>query len=96
MRERNIFCPTEEYARTADKQTMARAIQGRWSQGMVLLPEQAGWLGDLEHELLRFPAGKHDDQVDALALIGLHLEHVVAPPKVPVHTIQAPRESIQW
>lgn len=82
MRERNVFVPTEEYARTADKATMARAIQGRWSQGMVMLPEQAPWLADLEHEMLRFPAGRHDDQVDALALVGLHLDKVVAPPRV--------------
>jgi len=82
MRERNIMCPTEDYARTSDKAATARGIQGRWSQGMVMLPEQAPWLADLEGELLRFPAGRHDDQVDALALVGLHLDKVVAPPVV--------------
>jgi predicted phage terminase large subunit-like protein len=96
MRERNVFVPTEEYARTADKPTMARAIQGRWSQGMVMLPEQAPWLADLEAELLRFPAGRHDDQVDALALIGMHLEHVVAPPKQSFQTYQAQPERVTW
>ena len=92
MRERNIHCPTEQYTRTTDKAAVARGIQGRWSQGMVMLPEQAPWLADLEHELLRFPAGKHDDQVDALALIGLHLDKVVAPPKVALRQVIAP----QW
>lgn len=96
MRERNIFVPCEEYARTADKATMARAIQGRWSQGMVMLPEQAPWLADLEHEMLRFPAGRHDDQVDALALIGLHLEHVVAPPVVSMSMQALQPEAMQW
>lgn len=82
MRERNTFCPDEQYARSKDKQETAQAIQGRWSQGMVMLPEQAPWLADLERELLRFPVG-HDDRVDALALFGLHLDKVVAPPTVP-------------
>ena len=80
MQERNIFCPDEQYARSKDKQETAKAIQGRWSQGMVMLPEQAPWLADLERELLRFPAG-HDDRVDTLALFGLHLDKVIAPPK---------------
>jgi predicted phage terminase large subunit-like protein len=81
MRERNVFCPVETYARTHDKTVVARAIQGRFSQGMVMLPEEAPWLAGLENQLLRFPAGGHDDMVDALAMIGLHLEHVVAPPR---------------
>jgi len=92
MRERNVFVPTEEYARTADKATMARAIQGRWSQGMVMLPEQAPWLADLEAEMLRFPAGRHDDQVDALALIGLHLDKVIAPPKQSFGMVRSPED----
>lgn len=96
MRERNIFVPVETYARTADKQVMARAIQGRWSQGMVLLPEQAGWLADLEGELLRFPAGRNDDQVDALALVGMHLEHVVAPPRISVAMRQTSADRMAW
>jgi phage terminase large subunit-like protein len=35
-----------------------------------LYPSRAPWLADLRSELLSFPAGKHDDQVDALGLIG--------------------------
>ena len=96
MRERNVFAANEEYARTQDKATMARAIQGRWSQGMVMLPEQAPWLADLEAELLRFPAGRHDDQVDALALIGLHLDKVVAPPRQAFGMIKASGDDRLW
>jgi predicted phage terminase large subunit-like protein len=33
----------------------------------VLLPEDAPWLDELRCELLAFPNGKHDDQVDALS-----------------------------
>ena len=38
---------------------------------MVYFPKDAIWTGPLVAELLRFPNGVHDDQVDALAWIGL-------------------------
>ena len=96
MRERNVFLPVETYARTADKAMVARAIQGRWSQGMVLLPEKASWLAAFESELLRFPAGAHDDMVDAVAMVGLHLDKVVAPPKMTFGMIQAGGDDRLW
>jgi hypothetical protein len=34
------------------------------------------WEGDLLSELLSFPAGRHDDQVDALGLIGQMLDDI--------------------
>ena len=54
-----------------DKEARARAIQGRMQQGMVYFPKDPIWVGPLIAELLRFPNGVHDDQVDALAWIGL-------------------------
>lgn len=54
-----------------DKEARARAIQGRMQQGMVFLPRDAVFTGPLAAELLRFPNGVHDDQVDALAWLGL-------------------------
>jgi len=54
-----------------DKEARARAIQGRMQQGMVYLPREEQFTGPLVAELLRFPNGIHDDQVDALAWIGL-------------------------
>jgi predicted phage terminase large subunit-like protein len=54
-----------------DKEARARAIQGRMQQGMVYFPKDAVWTGPMVAELLRFPNGTHDDQVDALAWIGL-------------------------
>lgn len=35
--------------------------------GKVFIPRDATWRGDFEKELLTFPNGKHDDQVDALS-----------------------------
>ena len=36
--------------------------------------EDAGWRETLEHELLTFPAGRNDDVVDALGLVGQLLD----------------------
>jgi predicted phage terminase large subunit-like protein len=40
----------------------------------LYVPANAPWLADLRSELLAFPAGKHDDCVDALGLIGQLLD----------------------
>lgn len=38
----------------------------KFEGGRVLLPTKAPWLTEFEAELLAFPGGRHDDQVDAL------------------------------
>jgi predicted phage terminase large subunit-like protein len=35
--------------------------------GHVLLPKEADWLDTFLHELLAFPSGQHDDQVDSVS-----------------------------
>jgi hypothetical protein len=45
------------------------------ANGKVYFPRHASWLATLEAELLQFPAGVHDDQVDALGLIGRMRTH---------------------
>jgi predicted phage terminase large subunit-like protein len=52
----------------ADKETRMCRQQGRFEAGRVLLPNEAPWLADFESELLAFPSGRYDDQVDALLL----------------------------
>jgi len=61
-----------------DKEARARAIQGRMQQGKVFFPKDAPWVDLLISELLRFPYGEHDDQVDALAWIGLMMTEYAA------------------
>jgi len=53
----------------ADKETRIRRQQGRFEAGRILLPNEAPWLADFEGELLGFPYGRYDDQVDALLLV---------------------------
>ena len=52
----------------ADKVTRMSRQQGRFEAGRILLPTEALWLADFENELLAFPYGRYDDQVDALLL----------------------------
>jgi len=42
--------------------------EGRFEAGLILLPKEAPWLADFENELLAFPNGRYDDQVDAVLL----------------------------
>lgn len=51
-----------------DKVTRMSRQQGRFEAGRILLPQEALWLADFENEFLAFPAGRYDDQVDALLL----------------------------
>ena len=73
VRERGLYEAYIKDLKTGrrDKEARARAIQGRMQQGMVFFPKEATFTGPLIAELLRFPNGIHDDQVDALAWIGL-------------------------
>jgi phage terminase large subunit-like protein len=50
-----------------DKMARGRVLQGRMQQGMVSFNEKGQWFDACRAEMLRFPAGVHDDQVDTLA-----------------------------
>ena len=73
VRERGLYEAYFKDLKTGrrDKEARARAIQGRMQQGMVHFPRDEVFTGPLIAELLRFPNGVHDDQVDALAWLGL-------------------------
>ena len=43
--------------------------------GQVFFRGEAPWLEELEHELLSFPNGRHDDQVDVLAYAALQISN---------------------
>jgi predicted phage terminase large subunit-like protein len=51
----------------ADKITRMSAQSAKIEAGHVYLPEQAPWLADFMTELLQFPYGRHDDQVDSVS-----------------------------
>jgi len=49
-----------------DKATRLYVQAAKFEAGRVCFPKNAPFLADLETELLSFPQGKHDDQVDSL------------------------------
>lgn len=67
MRERRIYVPVQLLKPITDKLARARPLQARMQQGMVSFADSAEWYDIARTEMLRFPAGVHDDQVDALA-----------------------------
>lgn len=50
-----------------DKQGRLFVHQAKFEGGLVFFPRRAPFLAELETELLTFPQGKHDDQVDSLS-----------------------------
>jgi predicted phage terminase large subunit-like protein len=50
----------------ADKVVRASTESVKIERGQVLLPRGAKWLNDLRTEVLAFPNGSYDDQVDAM------------------------------
>jgi len=76
MYERGQFLTIETIRPSVDKLQRARAFQARMRAGMVEWDMHADWYQPCFNELVTFPRGKYKDQVDALSLIGLGLNHV--------------------
>lgn len=66
MQERRVFFNRVQEASTTDKVARARSFQGQMASGKVKLRAGTEWLADLLSELMVFPNGKYDDQVDAI------------------------------
>ena len=50
-----------------DKVSRMSVASASIEAGQVFFPSQAPWLASLEEELLSFPHGRHDDQVDSIS-----------------------------
>lgn len=70
MNETRVFIYRKQFASTKDKATRARSIQGFMAKGKVYFPKDKAWTNDLVEEMISFPAGKNDDQVDVMSLFG--------------------------
>lgn len=77
MLDEQCFPQILKIAPSTDKKARAKSIQGRMRMGGVRFDKQADWFYDLEDEAVLFGRGKHDDQVDALAYLGLILNQMV-------------------
>lgn len=77
QRETNAFVYREGFPTRGDKAVRAQSIRGRMALEGLYVPTGRDWYPDLRAELLSFPAGKHDDQVDALGLVGQLLDKML-------------------
>lgn len=71
MIETKSMCRLEWISSISDKPTRARAFQARAEMGKVFFEQGA----DIS-EFLKFPAGKHDDEVDCATMMGRVLDEV--------------------
>lgn len=77
-RERRAFVARDAFPTRGDKAVRAQSIRGRMASLGLYVPHRASWYPDFRSELLSFPAGKHDDQVDALGLAGQLLNKMLS------------------
>lgn len=82
QRNRGAWCAREQFPTRGDKSIRAQSIRGRAALAGIYYQADAPWWPDLRSELLSFPAGKHDDQVDALGLVGQLLDRMLAGEKL--------------
>jgi predicted phage terminase large subunit-like protein len=77
-RERKAYFVRTQFPTRADKATRARSMQGMMALQGLYVPIHAKWYPDFRAELLAFPQGKHEDQVDGIGLIGQLLDTVIS------------------
>ncbi len=65
--DRHLFPSFEIMKPQTDKLVRAQPLRGRMQAGKVHFDKNAPYYDTLRAEMLRFPAGKHDDQIDALS-----------------------------
>lgn len=78
MLERQAYVYRETFPTRGDKAVRAQSIRGRMAMKGLYMAADAPWRADLMSELLSFPVGVHDDQADALGLVGQLLDKMEA------------------
>jgi predicted phage terminase large subunit-like protein len=75
--DRQAWTSTDRFPTKGDKAIRSQSIRGRMELQGLYVPAAVKWLPDLRAELTAFPDGKHDDQVDALGLVGQLMDRYV-------------------
>lgn len=70
MLETGSYTAREQFPTRGDKAIRAQSIRGRMAMQGLHVPRDSPWLPEFVSELMHFPVGVHDDQVDALGLVG--------------------------
>lgn len=94
MQRRHLWITLVDLPESVDKVARSQTFAALMSNRRVRWRQGADWYAQAESELLRFPAGKHDDVVDACSLIGLMVnslapgvEAAPPPPDQPIMVI---------
>lgn len=94
MMERGSYVARESFATRGDKAIRAQSIRGRMAMNGLYFHRNAPFLADLISEMMSFPVGVHDDQVDALGLVGQLMDRMSAgsrpkpPPTKPIYAVE--------
>lgn len=86
--ENGAYVAREQFPTRGDKGIRAQSIRGRIATRGLRIPRDAPWKAELISEMMHFPVGVHDDQVDALGLVGQLIDRMST--KAPV-VAQAPK-----
>lgn len=64
-----------------DKEARFLAQTPKFEAGRILFPREAPWLAELVRELVEFPNGAHDDQVDSISQALKYLSRKIPTPR---------------
>ena len=78
MMERASYVAREAFPTRGDKSIRAQSIRGRMAMAGLWMLKDAPFLSDLISEMMSFPVGVHDDQVDALGLVGQLMDRMTS------------------
>ena len=79
QKELGVWVKRKGFTAATDKPSRARSIQGYISlNGGLWIPPAQDFTADLVKELMAFPYGTNDDQVDCLSIAGMMIEWVQA------------------
>lgn len=86
--------PVKELRADKDKMSRLLPMVARLESGSVYFRENASWLYDFENELLLFPNGRNDDQVDTFAYAGYMIQPISDNKPVSAHKPKSGKNKI--
>lgn len=95
MMENGAYVAREQFSTGGgDKAVRAQSFRGLIATRGLRIHRDAPWLASLIAEMMSFPVGVHDDQVDALGLVGQLIDRMAngqqpkPPPAKPVYQVE--------
>jgi predicted phage terminase large subunit-like protein len=76
-RELHAYTDRQQFTSRFDKGIRAQSFRGYIATIGLWYDEASSWREEFEHEMLTFPASRHDDIVDAMSLCGQMLDYAL-------------------